>query len=160
MISIIKELINPLPGYTIFCATSKIDDMVFALLKLAQESDGRLNLALYQTDDTPPSSKHIKTQLLESYDDVFRVVPRDNDIVILYETYAKHTNKTKLLKNVYMSLANAGHIIIVEPKEILHVDKLKDTLQEHEFRAPNSFDAQNNYNIVMAKKMHMWGNGL
>ncbi|MDQ1245442.1 MAG: hypothetical protein QG565_1783, partial [Campylobacterota bacterium] len=33
-------------------------------------------------------------------------------------------------------------------------------LEEFEFRAPNEIDIVEGYDLIIAKKMHMWGNGL
>ena len=35
-----------------------------------------------------------------------------------------------------------------------------ELLENNEFRAANFIDIFPNYDLVMAKKMHMWGNGL
>jgi hypothetical protein len=37
---------------------------------------------------------------------------------------------------------------------------MKALLEEFEFRAINDIEIFDDYNLVMAKKMHMWGNGL
>ena len=36
----------------------------------------------------------------------------------------------------------------------------KEMLEEFEFRSPNEIDVLPEYDLVMAKKLHMWGNGL
>jgi len=35
-----------------------------------------------------------------------------------------------------------------------------ELFEEHEYRAPNHMNILEGYDIFMAKKLHMWGNGL
>ena len=42
----------------------------------------------------------------------------------------------------------------------MDVEQIKEYLIQHEFRAHNEIDLLEGYDLVMAKKMHMWGNGL
>jgi len=48
----------------------------------------------------------------------------------------------------------------MEKKGVMDVEKIKELLEEFEFRAVNDIDIVQGYDLVMAKKMHMWGNGL
>ena len=42
----------------------------------------------------------------------------------------------------------------------MDIEAMKEMLEEFEFRAANEIDVLPEYDLVMAKKMHMWGNGL
>jgi hypothetical protein len=42
----------------------------------------------------------------------------------------------------------------------MDIESTKELLEKFEFRAPNEIDVIDEYDLVMAKKMHMWGNGL
>jgi len=42
----------------------------------------------------------------------------------------------------------------------MDIEAMKEMLEEFEFRAANDIDVVEGYDLVMAKKMHMWGNGL
>ncbi|WP_345979735.1 hypothetical protein [Sulfurimonas sp. HSL3-2] len=159
MISRIKELINPLPGYTILHVTSKVDEMTSILLEMLGGVGGKLNLAIY-SDETVESAENMRVQNIANYDDMFRALPRDNDIVIFHEVFLKHSQQGRMLKNAYMTLANAAYIIIIEEEGSMDIQKVKATLEQHEFRAPNEIDIIEGYDLIMAKKMHMWGNGL
>ena len=53
-----------------------------------------------------------------------------------------------------------SYIIILEPKGLMDISNVKEMLYEHEFRAANEIDIIQGYDLIMAKKMHMWGNGL
>ena len=42
----------------------------------------------------------------------------------------------------------------------MKIDEMLELLETFEFRAANQIDILQEYDLVMAKKMHMWGNGL
>jgi hypothetical protein len=152
----IKELINPLPGYKILHVSSYRDEIIRDLQDVLEEVGGKLSLAFYELQgDSRP-----REQFVKSYNDIFRALPRDHDIVILHDVFVKHQNKEELLKATYETLANAAYIIILEPKGNMDLLEVKDILTNSEFRAPNEIDLLSDYDLVIAKKMHMWGNGL
>ena len=109
--------------------------------------DGRLNTAFYNEENL-------------QFNQPFRAMPRDNDIVVLKDVFYAHENQDMLLKLSYLTLANTGDIIIMEKKGVMDIKEIKMKLEEFEFRAPNEIDIVDGYDLVMAKKMHMWGNGL
>ena len=159
MISRIKELINPLPGYTILHVTSKVDETTSILLEMLDEVGGKLNLAIYG-DETIEPVDNMRVQNIANYDDMFRALPRDNDIVIFHDVFLKHSQQERMLKNAYMTLANAAYIIIIEKEGSMDIQEVKVSLEKNEFRAANEIDIIEGYDLIMAKKMHMWGNGL
>lgn len=65
-----------------------------------------------------------------------------------------------ILKLAYQTLANSANIIILEKKGTTDIASTKALLEELEFRSANEIDILENYDLIMAKKMHMWGNGL
>jgi len=65
-----------------------------------------------------------------------------------------------LIKLSYLTLANTANIIIIEKKGLLNIEALKTKLEIMEFRSANEIDIIDGYDLVIAKKMHMWGNGL
>ena len=160
MNSPIKELIHPLPGYTIFYVSPHIDQIAVTLADMLEKVDGRLNLALYDEHEKLSLIGDVRVQNIDNPKDIFRALPRDNDTVIFHDIFSRHTDKDRMLKNAYMTLANAGQIIIIEKKGVIQTALLKEYLQKHEFRAPNEIDLFEEYDLVIAKKMHMWGNGL
>lgn len=157
MNSRIKELINPLPAYKILHVSDRVDFLADDLKAILDEVDGVLNLALYESSDL---MEDVKIQYLSNYDEMFRALPRDHDIVIFYNTFFKHQKQELMIKNAYHTLANAAFLIIIEPKGLMDITFVKDRLENLEFRAPNEIELLDGYDLVMAKKMHMWGNGL
>ena len=156
------ELFNPLPGNHYLEVTTAPDAISVALEDLMQSVDGEFQLALYAPEgSTPnPTLSYTKVQFIHNFKNPFRALPRDNDMILFKDIFSKHENPELLLRIAYRTLANAAHIIIMEKKGLLEIEKLQELLEKFEFRASNSIDVFPEYDLVMAKKMHMWGNGL
>ena len=152
------ELFNPLPGNSYLLVSTKIDKIADELYTKIKSVDGELKIALYGDDDFPNATK---LQHIDSLDKPFKAKPRDNDIVIFKDIFYLHANKEMLLKIAYQTLANAAEIIIAEKKSLLDIEKTLQLLEKNEYRAANHIgDILEGYDIFVAKKMHMWGNGL
>lgn len=156
------ELFNPLPGNKYLQVTTFADETTTALYEMLQNVDGELNLAVYDENakELSPDFSNIKVQYIKNFKHPFRAVPRDYDIVIFKDIFHLHSNPKAILKLAYTTLANTAHIIIMQEKGTMNIEAMKTLLQEHEFRAPNAIDVLAEYDLVMAKKMHMWGAGL
>ncbi len=156
------ELFNPLPGNHYIQVTDKIDATTLALQKLIKNVDGEFHLALYTTQklQIPNELQDTKIQYIPNLTNPFRALPRDNDIVIFKDILHKHKNPQMLLKIAYTTLANTADVIIMQEKGTMDIEATKELLEKFEFRAPNEIDILDNYDLVIAKKMHMWGNGL
>ncbi len=156
------ELFNPLPGNHYLQVTTHIDETTFALDSLLQKVGGELSLAIYDHNDIDLSAKlpNAKIQFIKNFKQPFRAIPRDNDLVIFKDIFHLHQNQKMILKIAYTTLANTANIIIMEEKGIMDIEATKRLLEEFEFRAPNAIELLEGYDLVIAKKMHMWGNGL
>ncbi len=156
------ELFNPLPGNHYIQITTEVDETSVALNKIIQEVDGEFHLAVYSQEDyvLPADLHDAKLQVINKFNTPFRALPRDNDIVIFKDIFSQHTNPEMLLRIAYTTLANTADIIIMEKKGIMDIEVTKELLEKFEFRAPNAIDLLDEYELIMAKKMHMWGNGL
>ncbi len=141
------QLFNPLPGNHFLQITTAEDEITKALSLMLEGVDGELDVALYNEDNLDFSKP-------------FRAAARSNDIVIFKDVFHAHQNQKMILKIAYTSLANTADIIIMEKKGVMNIQAMKDMLEEFEFRAANDIDIVEGYDLVMAKKMHMWGNGL
>ena len=141
------QLFNPLPGNHYLQVCLAKDDITTALASMMQSVDGVLNVALYNEDNL-------------NFSEPFRALPRDHDMVILKDIFHKHENPKMILKLAYLTLANTAHVIIMEKKGIMDIKAIKTLLEDFEFRAPNEIDIVDGYDLLIAKKMHMWGNGL
>ena len=159
-----KELFNPLPGNHYIQVTSAVDETTSMLYELMQSVGGELSLAYYHEDLSAPDLsvgyEDAKIQYINNFVHPFRALPRDNDMVIFKDILTLHHKQDLLLNTAYKTLANTAHIIIMEKKGVLDTYATQELLERFEFRAPNTLDIVEGYDIVMGKKMHMWGNGL
>jgi len=156
------ELFNPLPGNHYIQITTVIDETTFALNNLMKSVDGEFHLALYseETVALPSELSNAKLQLINNCNTPFRALPRDHDIVMFKDIFTQHTDPQLLLRIAYTTLANTADIVIMEPKGTMDIEATKELLEKFEFRAPNQIDVLDEYDLIMAKKMHMWGAGL
>ncbi len=156
------ELFNPLPGNHYLLVTDTIDDIALRLQELMEAVDGELRIALYEEKPSalPPSLNAAKLQSIQNYAQPFRALPRDNDIVIFKDIQNLHKNFEQLVKIAYTTLANTADIVVMQKKGLMDVAATKELLERREFRAPNAIEVLPDYDLVMAKKMHMWGAGL
>jgi hypothetical protein len=157
-----KKLFNPLPGNHYLQVTTIVDDISFLFDEMMQGVGGKFNLAVYSeitlhVDSKPPSAN---IQYIQDFKQPFRALPRNHDTVLLKDIFHAHENQKMILKLAYQTLANTANIIIMEKKGVMDIEAVKAMLEEHEFRAPNEIEIVDEYDLVMAKKMHMWGNGL
>ena len=127
--------------------TTHEDEISEALTQMLIKVDGELDTILYNDENLDFSKP-------------FRALARSNDIIIFKDTFHTHENQKMILKIAYTSLANTAEIIIMEKKGVMDVNATKEMLENFEFRAANDIDIVEGYDLVMAKKMHMWGNGL
>lgn len=141
------ELFSPLPGNHYLQVTRKRDAISEALETILDSVGGKLDIVLYNDENL-------------DFNKPFRALPRDNDIVILQNVFQAHKNKSMILKISYTTLANSADVIIMEKKDTMDIEAVKEMLDKHEFRSANYIDVLEDYDLVMAKKMHMWGNGL
>ena len=141
------ELFNPLPGNHYLQVTTIEDEITTALSSLMDNVDGELKVVLYNEENL-------------DFSQPFRARPRDHDIVLLKDIFYAHKNQEMILNIVYKTLAHTANIIIMEKKGVMDIEALKTTLEEFEFRSPNEIDIVDGYDLVVAKKMHMWGNGI
>jgi hypothetical protein len=154
-------LMQPQPGYKILEVTSHADALTQALSELLIPFRGRLSLSLYPGAHVPiEASESVKPHTIANFKLPFRALPRDNDIVILCDVLQHHAFPERLLQTAYRTLANAGEVIIVNKEGAVDVDEQLRLLEACEFRAANRIDLLEGYEVVIAKKMHMWGNGL
>ncbi len=142
-----RSLFTPLPGNHYLQVSTCRDEITEVLEELMDKVDGELNLVLYNDENL-------------KFNQPFRAVPRDHDNVILKDVFAKHENQEMLIKLSYLTLANTANIIIIEKKGLLNIEELKIKLELAEFRSANEIEMIDGYDLVIAKKMHMWGAGL
>jgi hypothetical protein len=156
------ELIRPQPGYKMLDITSHADALTRAVAQRLLEFEGsRLAIALYPGEHEEfTASKSLKMHSPKDYSAPFKALPRDNDVVMIRDVLSRHAYPERIVKAIYTTLANAGDIIIVNRAGSMDIQEQLELLEACEFRAGNSIDILDGYELVMGKKMHMWGNGL
>lgn len=155
------ELFHPQPGYKVLEVTTHADGLTKAIFDFIVPYGGRLALSMYPGDHKELAvSEYLKPQEVADFTRPFRALPRDNDIVVLDDILHRHTFPDRILKACYTTLANTGEVIVMAPRGEMDMGKLFEDLETSEYRAANQIDIFEAYDLVMAKKMHMWGNGL
>ena len=154
------ELFNPYPGNRYIQITNRVDETTIALKNILDSVSGELHLVCYDTQEISPAIDIEKIQYIQDFRTPFRALPREHNIVIFKDILHLHQNQDILLKIAYTTLANNADIIIMQEKGTMEVEVLKEKLEKFEFRSANYIDILPEYDLVMAKKMHMWGNGL
>lgn len=158
------ELFSPQPGYKILDITSHTDALSRALMQALVPVRGRFALAQYPGTHQalpPCDGVALQQQNVPDFTKPFRALPRDNDIVFLRDVLHRHAAPERLLRAVYTTLANAAEVIIVTENGGADVPAQLAMLERADFRAANVIDGVvEGLTVVMAKKMHMWGNGL
>jgi hypothetical protein len=154
------QLFHPYPGNKYLQVTTKPDETTSALYEILKGVSGELSLAIYGGQNYSSQFPDAKIQNIQNFQDTFRAIPSEFDTVIFKDIFHLHENKNMILKIAYTALANTAHIIIMEKKSLMDIEIIKAMLEDYEFRASNAIDVLEDYDLIMAKKMHMWGNGL
>lgn len=153
-------LFNPLPGNKYLIATTHCDAIALALSELMAQVGGTLSIECYPGEHESVEALHVKSHDVKNFKAPFRAPPREYDMVIFQDLYSAHEYPERLAKLAYTTLANTAHLIIMEQKGVMNIQKVLEDLERLEYRAGNAIDVLGDYDLVMAKKMHMWGNGL
>ena len=90
----------------------------------------------------------------------FRLTARESEYVVVSDCFNFTFDFDKFIKVLYHSLENSANIILISKKRDNNLLLMVDLLDRNDFRATNSIDIFHDYFVVVAKKMHMWGNGL
>jgi len=89
----------------------------------------------------------------------FRLKDRNFEYAIISDCLQLIENKDRFISGVYHRLENPAFVIILQDKENIDRETIKELLDKNNFRAVNDIDIFAKYHLVMAKKLHMWGAG-
>jgi len=89
----------------------------------------------------------------------FRLKDRNFEYAVISNCLNKIENTKQFINGVYHSLENTAFIILLEKKENSDLTAMIELSDLCNFRAVNSIDIFQKYNLVMAKKLHMLGAG-
>lgn len=158
----ITSLLHPTPHTKIMVVTSHLDAMVEELSSFLSPYDGEIDLSLFPGEHHPLSHPSLnKTFSIKDYKSPAGGLARDYASVIVQDVLHLHENPLKFLQMVYRTLLNATEIIIVQKNGLMNVTEIESLLDQAEFRAINTMsDLIVGHDVIVGKKMHMWGNGL
>ncbi|MDO9208721.1 MAG: hypothetical protein Q7T91_10775 [Sulfuricurvum sp.] len=158
----ILDLLHPTPNTKIMVVTSHLDGMVEEIGNFLAPYEGLIDLSLFpgeHCDFSHPCMHKVFT--IKDYNSPAGGIPRDYAAVILQDVLHLHQFPLKFLQLIYRTLLNATEIIIVQKSGAMNIGEVESLLDQAEFRASNTIDDLiEGYDVIVAKKMHMWGNGL
>lgn len=158
----ITSLLHPTPHTKIMVVTSHLDSMAEELGDYLALYEGLIDFSLFPGDhQTLTHSTFHKTFTIKDYKSPAGGVPRDYAAVIVQDVLHLHESPRKFLELIYRTLLNASEIIIVQKNGSMGIGTVEELLDQVEFRAINAItDLIEGHEIIVGKKMHMWGNGL
>lgn len=156
----ITSLLHPSPYTKIMVVTSHLDSMAEELSNFLTPYEGLIDVSLFPGDHQNLSLFH-KIFTIKDYKSPAGGIPRDYAAVIVQDVLHLHESPRKFLELIYRTLLNASEIIIVQKNDSMSITEIESLLDQVEFRAINAIiDLIEGYEVIVAKKMHMWGNGL
>ncbi len=158
----ITDLLHPTPNTKIMVATSHLDGMIEELSSFLSPYEGLIDVSLFPGEHLEFSSPCLhKIHALKDYKSPAFGIPRDYAAVIVQDVLHLHESPLKFLQLVYRTMLNATEIIIIQKNGSMNIAEVEDLLDKSEFRAANSImDLVDGNEVIVAKKMHMWGAGL
>lgn len=158
----ITSLLHPTPHTKVMVVTSHLDSMIEELGDFLAPYEGLIDVSLFPGEHQPilHSTLH-KTFTLKDYRSPAGGIARDYASVIVQDVLHLHESPRKFLELIYRTLLNATEIIILQKNGVMAIHEVESLLDEVEFRAINAItDLIDGYDVIVGKKMHMWGNGL
>jgi hypothetical protein len=156
----ITSLLHPTPHTKIMVVTSHLDFMAEELSHFLTPYKGLIDVSLFPGDHQNLTPFH-KTFTIKDFKSPAGGVPRDYASVIVQDVLHLHESPRKFLELIYRTLLNASEIIIVQKNGSMCIAEVESLLDEVEFRAINTIcDLIDGHEVIVGKKMHMWGAGL
>jgi hypothetical protein len=156
----ITSLLHPTPHTKIMVVTSHLDSMAEELSHFLTPYEGLIDVSLFPGDHQSLAPFH-KTFTIKDFKSPAGGVPRDYASVIVQDVLHLHESPRKFLELIYRTLLNASEIIIVQKNGSMSIAEVESLLDEAEFRAINTMsDLIEGNEVIVGKKMHMWGAGL
>jgi hypothetical protein len=78
------------------------------------------------------------------------------DYIVISQIILQHQNQNSFMKIITKGLRDSGYIIILEEKG-KSLDTIYNLLDEFDYGAVSKIDIFKKYELIMAKKLHMWG---
>ncbi|WP_320035843.1 hypothetical protein [Halarcobacter sp.] len=143
-LELFKGLFQPFTNLSVFFINNNTDFIESTLEEVVKTNEGKLNKIDFIEE------KYLK---LNHY-------MREFEYIVLGDIINKYEKKELLLQKCYRALENSANIIILENKTNNNLDEIRELLDKTSFVAINSIELFDNYELITAKKLHMWGSGL
>ncbi len=143
-LELFKNLFQEFPNIEILHISNKISFLDSTLYEVVKALDGKLTYIDFKDE--------LSLKLKSS--------ARDFEYIILSDILSYCQNKEKIVKTMYKALENSANIIVLEKKSHNNLEEIKELLEKNSFVAINHIDLFKEYNLITAKKLHMWGSGL
>ncbi len=158
----ITSLLHPTPHTKIMVVTSHLDGLSGELGDFLVPYEGLIDLSLFPgAHQSLAHPVFHKIVTVKDYRSPAGGVPRDYAAVIVQDVLHLHQSPRKFLELIYRTLLNASEIIVVQKSGSMGIAEIESLLDEVEFRAINTMsDWIDGYEVIVGKKMHMWGKGL
>jgi hypothetical protein len=156
------DLFQTSPQMKILVATSHSDTLIEEVCTFLEPFNATVDISLYPGEHEEYSASVIgKKDTIKDFNSPIRCATRDYETIILQDVLHLHALPLKLLQLIYRSLENSAEVIIVQKCGAMESAEIEAMLEKSEFRAANTIrDLIAGYDVIVAKKMHMWGNGL
>jgi hypothetical protein len=132
-------------------------DIAQELSQKLKECDGVIDIV---TDKEIEIKSNNINQKIKDYNSELKLDSRQYENVIVCDVFDKLDNPKEILTTCYHALENSAELAILINNNSMLEYRLKEILDEIEYRAINSFELSDEYTVITAKKLHMWGNGL
>ncbi|WP_321469163.1 hypothetical protein [Halarcobacter sp.] len=143
-LELFKGLFQPFTNLSVFFINNHTDFIESTLEEVVKNHEGKLNKINFIEE------KYLK---LNHY-------MREFEYIVLGDIISKYEKKELLLQKCYRALENSANIIILEKKTNNNLDEIRELLDKTSFVAINSIELFDDYKLITAKKLHMWGSGL
>ncbi len=153
------ELFEFTPGYRLLHITDDAAKAATPFLNPLKECEGQLDIIQYgQREHFFP--EHVKLRTVASVQKPFKAAARDYESMLVVDMLHQTPHPHKFLKHCYTCLENSALILVLQKKGTMETERIKELLDSVDFQAANGIDIIEGYELVVAKKMHMWCNGL
>lgn len=143
-LKLFKDLFQPFPNLSVLHINRDLEFINETIKEVVNSLDGQL--------------QYIK--FIDENSSRLRASAREYEYIILSNILLFCPNKDKVLKMMYKALENSANIIILEKKSNNNLEEIKELLDKVSFVAINDINLFEDYNLITAKKLHMWGSGL
>jgi hypothetical protein len=156
------ELIGDAPGLKVLEVTTHADALSAALSDHVKKCGGELTIAAYPGEHTRPEhTEHLKYGEIKHFKAPFKAAARDYEVIILNDILHLHAFRERLLKHAYQGLENSAILIVLQSEGTMPREKVEAMVEACEYRAVNTIDSLvAGCQATVAKKLHMWGNGM